>query len=58
MSNETLRSKDRQAFWFIVAISLAPLIPYALRGPSEQAAVGADLMGAAQPAVIAPAMAS
>lgn len=32
MSEEMLRKNDRRAFWFVVAICLLPLVPYALRG--------------------------
>jgi hypothetical protein len=32
MSEEALRTQDRRAFWYIVAICLLPLVPYALRG--------------------------
>ena len=32
MSEEALREQDRRAFWYIVAICLVPLVPYALRG--------------------------
>ena len=32
MSEEALRSQDRRAFWYIVAICLLPLVPYAIRG--------------------------
>jgi hypothetical protein len=32
MSDEKLRSKNNQAFWLILAITLLPLVPYAMRG--------------------------
>lgn len=32
MSEQALRDQDRRAFWYIVAICLVPLVPYALRG--------------------------
>lgn len=32
MTEEALRSKNRWAFWFAVAICLVPLLPYAMRG--------------------------
>ena len=32
MSEEALRTQDRRAFWYIVAICLLPLVPYAIRG--------------------------
>lgn len=32
MTEETLRSKSRWAFWLGVAICLVPLLPYAMRG--------------------------
>jgi len=32
MSDETIRSKTNTALWMAVAITLVPLIPYALGG--------------------------
>jgi hypothetical protein len=32
MSDETLRSRNNTALWMAVAITLLPLIPYALGG--------------------------
>ena len=37
MTTETLRSKDHRAFWLVVAISLFPLVPYALKGGNQNA---------------------
>ena len=32
MSDATLRSKEKLAFWVAVSIMLVPLVPYALNG--------------------------
>ncbi|MFD2112743.1 hypothetical protein ACFSJC_12925 [Thiorhodococcus fuscus] len=32
MTQETVRTNERRAFWLALAICLVPLIPYALRG--------------------------
>lgn len=32
MSEEALRKGNRRVFWLVVAITVAPLVPYALRG--------------------------
>jgi hypothetical protein len=32
MSDETLRSRNNMAIWAVVAITLLPLLPYALGG--------------------------
>jgi len=34
MTQETVRTNERRAFWLGLAICLVPLIPYALRGGS------------------------
>lgn len=34
MTEEVIRKHERQAFWYMVAICLVPLVPYALRGSS------------------------
>jgi hypothetical protein len=32
MSQEQLRSRDRWILWSVIAMSLAPLVPYAIHG--------------------------
>lgn len=32
MTEEVMRKNERRAFWLVVAICLAPLVPYALLG--------------------------
>lgn len=58
MSENTLRSKTRTMIWLAVAITLVPLVPYALRGGNDQAPAQVIQQGEGQQAMLSPAPAS
>ena len=51
MTDVELKSKTRWALWLALAITLVPLVPYALRGQPPQAPIQS---GDAAPVMVAP----